>query len=384
MRIIALATLLYAVCADYAPPRVTVDLGLDPEHRWDHIVVEHKDAFLRTINEVFSRPPVKYILPMARLLIGNAVESRRLLPGDQILEAKGIARELGVGFADVVLVGVFYDLFAAADNPLKQKACTGIVSQSASGEIIHGRNLDYDFADALKNSTLVVDFARNGSVLFTAVTFGPNPSFNTVVRWGSWSLSQNERDTGSVLNNLWDMLILGRPAVFARVRQAAEEVSSFEDVVKFFSTVKLDAAAYFIIGGTKAGEGAVVTRDRASPVDVWRLDASAGRWYLVETNYDHQKAPHWGDNRRQVVERAMNLTGAANITPDTMWEVISVTQVNTSAGERAPLNNETIYSTIMQAATPATFKTLVRSHTGMLRAPAHQPSHGVSESAVVV
>merc|ERR1719401_2187410 len=117
-----------------------------------------------------------------------------------------------------MFLGAFYDVFAAEKSPLKYKACTGIVAQSASGEIFHGRNLDYGFTGALSSIAIVVDFVRNGKPVFTAVTFGPNPTFNTVVRWGGFSVSQNERDRGSMLDNLWDMLVLGRPALFGRIR----------------------------------------------------------------------------------------------------------------------------------------------------------------------
>merc|ERR1712216_665125 len=139
----------------------------------------------------------------------------------------------------------------AKNSPLKRKACTGVVARSASGEIIHGRNLDYDFVEALSKIVLVVDFAKNGKTIFTAVTFGPNPTFNTAVRYGSFSISHDERDEGNVLNNLWDVIILGRPATFGRIRQAVETLDRFDEAMDFFSSVKVSAASYFILGGTR-------------------------------------------------------------------------------------------------------------------------------------
>lgn len=349
-----------AVAADHEPARYTVDLGVDPEHRWDHVVAAQKNVTIQALDAIFSDPKIKDLIPLAKRLIGNALESQLLLPGDQYLEAKGIARGLGKEMSEIVLVGAFYDMFAAANSPLMFRACTGVVAQSSAGEIFHGRNLDYDFEDALAEVALVIDFARDGKTLFTGVTFGPNPTFNTAVRWGSFSVTQNERDRGSILDNFWDMLVLGRPALFARVREAVETVPTFEDAVDFFSDVKLSAAAYFIIGGTKPGEGAVVTRDRDRAVDVFRLNPPAGAWYVLETNYDRTDAPPSGDDRRHPLQRAMNATGADRISAASLWDVISTTHVNTSAGERAPLNGDTIYSTVMQASDPSTFKTLVR------------------------
>lgn len=353
---------------DRAPPRVTVDLGKDPEHRWDDIVAARKDIYVHSIETVLATPTVKSILPLARKLIGNDFVARRLLPGDLLAEAKGIARGLGMDIADVIIISVFYDLFAAGDSGKlgHEKACTGVVAQSESGEIIHGRNLDYDFRDALGNSTIIVDFVKPNSteIAFTAVTFGPCPTFNTAVRYGSFSLTHNQRDAGSILANFWDILVRGRPAVFARIRQAMETITTFEDAVNEFRTVDLDAPSYFILGGTKEGEGAVITRARDASAlhDIMRLDAAAGHWYVVETNYDHEKQPGPGDQRRVVLQRTLNATGQKGISTSSMWDVISVQKVNKTAGERAPYNDETIYSTVMQASNPKTFKTLVRGH----------------------
>merc|ERR1719272_366189 len=124
------------VLADFAPPRVTVSLDEHPEHRWDHVVAEHKDAVNSAFDFVFADPAVAKIAPAARLLVGNALEGRRLLPEGQYLEAKGIARGLGRPTADVVLITSFYDLMTAASSPFgAKKMCTGIVAQGADGQI---------------------------------------------------------------------------------------------------------------------------------------------------------------------------------------------------------------------------------------------------------
>merc|ERR1712228_853798 len=113
--------------------------------------------------------------------------------------------------------------------------------------------------------------------------------------------------------------------------------------------------------GTKSGQGAVVTCDRDKVADVWRLDADAGRWYVLETNYDHYLPPGHNDDRRHPLQRFLNATGRDKISTSTMWDAISLSKANKSAGERAPLNGETIYSTVMQASSKDSFKTVVRA-----------------------
>jgi len=226
-------------------------------------VAEHKEAFVEAINEVLNNKAIKAFVPFFKKLVGSEFEARRLFGDEQYREGKGVAKAMGVDFADVALVGAFYDLFADGGSPLFQnKACTGVVAQSSTGEIFHGRNLDYPFKGALSKIVLAVDFQRNGTTLFSAVTFGPNPTFNTAVKYGVISVTHNERDTSNILENMWDVLIRGRLATFAAIRQSMETIDSFVDAVEFFSTVKLPAASYFILGGTKAGEGAVITRGR--------------------------------------------------------------------------------------------------------------------------
>lgn len=357
----ALAAAPRRCLADVAAKRVSVSLDEDPEHRWDHIVAADRDLYREAIGSILSDPRLSKEVSVAREVLGNDFEAGRLLPGEQWAEARGIARELGLDAADIVMASSFYDVFAAADSPLRENACTGIVAQTTSGEILHGRNLDYSFAHALSEVALVVDFGRNSSVLFTAVTFGPTPTFNTAVRHGSFSVIQDERNRGSILTNIFDVVVLGRPAVFARIRQAVESLESFDDALKFFGSQRYSAASYFILGGTELGQGAVVTADRDRAADVWSLDADAGRWYVVETNYDHWTPAPEGDDRRHPVRRAMDSLGPGKIDPETMWQVLSITHVNTSAGERAPLNSKTIYSTFMQASNPKVFKTMVRS-----------------------
>ena len=42
--------------------------------------------------------------------------------------------------------------------------CTSIVTSQANGQIIHGRNLDYDFPEYLQNLAYMAKYYRNGTV----------------------------------------------------------------------------------------------------------------------------------------------------------------------------------------------------------------------------
>ena len=47
---------------------------------------------------------------------------------------------------------------------LNFRFCTSIVTTQADGKIIHGRNLDYNFPDYLRNLTVRAEFYRNNTV----------------------------------------------------------------------------------------------------------------------------------------------------------------------------------------------------------------------------
>ena len=51
-------------------------------------------------------------------------------------------------------------------------------------------------------------------------------------------------------------------------------------------------------------KGCVITRDSDKAADVWNM-ADAGKWYILETNYDHWKQPLFVDDRRTPANKCM-------------------------------------------------------------------------------
>ena len=96
-----------------------------------------------------------------------------------------------------------------------------------------------------------------------------------------------------------------------------------------------------ILGGVAPGEGAIVTRERNVAVDTWRVDADSGRWFLVETNYDHWVPPPADDDRRDPANQHMNKTDRSSFDDKTMLHVMT---------SFPNLNSETTYTAIMSPA----------------------------------
>jgi hypothetical protein len=178
------------------------------------------------------------------------------------------------------------------------------------------------------------------------------------------TVSQDERDQGSIFTNWLDLFLLRRMSTLATIRQVVQDATSFEDAVDRFSkNVSLAADSYFVLGGTKAGEGAVVTRSRGTKdVDVWRLgDDANATWFVLETNYDHWKPAGAHDDRRTVGREHMEQVGPAAFHTDQMWGVLSDTRHNSTLGQRAVYNSDTVYTWAGSAALgPSVSKVMVR------------------------
>ena len=95
-----------------------------------------------------------------------------------------MAEVLGLPIGDVFFINYIYDLTAF---------CTGIIAQKADGQIIHGRNLDYNFAEYLQNLTYIAQFQRNNSLLFTSAQVAGYLGVLTGHKHNAFTFEINER-----------------------------------------------------------------------------------------------------------------------------------------------------------------------------------------------
>lgn len=55
-----------------------------------------------------------------------------------------------------------------------------------------------------------------------------------------------------------------------------EVAEDFKDAVMRLSKIPIITGVYYIVGGVRAGEGVVITRDRKGPADIWPLEPVNG------------------------------------------------------------------------------------------------------------
>ncbi|XP_070532010.1 N-acylethanolamine-hydrolyzing acid amidase-like isoform X2 [Ptychodera flava] len=356
MRAIAIATFValvgYAACQHInhtvPAPRYRFDLDTPPEKRWDNIVKDwDKKMLQKFIIETFRDylPPV--VVPLLET-VARAADP--LIPSPYRQEMEGFARATDVKLADVIALNLEYEFMTF---------CTSIVAQDANGKIWHGRNMDYGFVDVLRNMTIIADVTKGGKVIYTGTTFIGFSGMLTGMRPNGFTITVDARGDSGSKTDWWknvleafNALFLGGASFSSYLpREVFESETNFHDALHKLATRQIIAPVYYIIGGVKAGEGAVVTRDRVKARDVWLLDPNNGTWFLVETNYDHWLPPPKSDDRRDPAVKHMNAIGQSKISGKTIYEVMSTPPV---------LRSATVYTFVGSAADPSSYATYVR------------------------
>ncbi|CAK5072771.1 unnamed protein product [Meloidogyne enterolobii] len=272
-------------------------------------------------------------------------------------------RDTEVTPGELVVFNILYDLTDFSHGPFLKNnkslslGCTSIVAAQNNGKILHGRNLDYEMTQVLKDATILVDFVKNGKIQYTAVTFVLAVGIITGQKPNAFTVSLNARlfvkiylslfkdSGGPILNILMELITRFKHPVALQIRKTLEFEQDYVSALSQLSWTYMIAPSYLIVGG-KDGDGAVITRqiflDRLGAVDVFTLDYRHYRWFLLETNFDHWKKS--GDNRRKYGRKFMKKIGKENLTAKLMFEKVL---------SKWPIKNGlTISSTVMSAEEP--------------------------------
>ncbi|XP_060720648.1 acid ceramidase [Tachysurus vachellii] len=325
----------------------TINLNLPPSKRWTELITDKKNDLIIMVQAI--KDLADALVPSGRLeeLIDQALPLMiDTLPYPFNEEMKGIATASGVPLGEVVLFNIFYEVFTV---------CTSLVAEDPEGNLIHARNLDFGLflgwdkknhswviPEKLKPLVVNLDFRRNNSTVFKSTNFAGYVGMLTGIQPNSFTLTMNERfslDGGYIGILEW---ILGkRDGMWMSflTRSVLENATSYTQAQKLLSDTKLLAPAYFILGGNRSGEASIITRSRTHNLNPLELDVKQGRWYVLETNYDHWKMPLFLDDRRTPAMKCMNQTTQANISVQTVYDVLSTKPV---------LNKLTTYTTLMQ------------------------------------
>lgn len=255
---------------------------------------------------------------------------------DFFLECKALSKLSGVPVGTVVLLQYMYEL-----NANNGRMCTAILAKQGD-QIIHTRNLDYDFAEMLAGISVQLNFRKNGKPIFTMVTQAGFLGAHTGIAFGKFAINVNERDKGSLLDNLWGFLT-GKWGVTSLVRHVLETAQSYEEAVSILKSKPLIAPVYFIVSGLNSDEGTVITRTRDGVHNITTMaDAtSQNKPYIVQTNYDRELPDPEEDYRRVPAEQKLDAMGS-KLTPERVMQGVMAQYPN--------LNDMTLLTSTMNAA----------------------------------
>ncbi|XP_047204371.1 N-acylethanolamine-hydrolyzing acid amidase-like [Girardinichthys multiradiatus] len=340
--LLVLLGLAGSLCAQTPPPTVVINLSLSPEKRWEPLQKAFDINRLKKAAGALIASQIPKWLRQAVNPIAMTLE--KYVPQPYAGEIRGIAGFMKTNPADVMILNFAYEFTAY---------CTSIVAQDQKGNIYHGRNFDYPHL-VLNNLTMNVVFYKNGKVVYFGTSFAGYVGLWTGMSPYKFTVSGNQRETELWWNwrkNVVSALLYQSHPVSWLVRETLEEAKDFQDAVKRLSETPLITGVYYIVGGVRAGEGVIITRDRKGPADTWPLEPLKGGWYRVETNHDHWLSPPPSDQRRGAAFKALNAVGQNRINSDKLYQVLSVPPV---------CNRNTIYTTLMSAATPWEYTTVMR------------------------
>lgn len=341
------------VQGQYPPPsqrrvkEYVINLDLPPEQRWQELGKEKRHEINAIILE-FKKFLMEWgsgeMITIIDFLGENIDDAIQNPYRDEI---KGMANATGIYVGELFVYNIFYELFTV---------CTSIVAQDSTGTMYHARNLDFglflgwdpknrtwELTDVLRPAIVQLDWQRGGNTVFKSVNYAGYIGILTAIKQNKFTFSMDERfgvDGGYLGILEWIRDKKGSWMSFL-ARETMEYAPDFEAARDKLANTQMIAPAYFILGGTKPGEGVVITRNReVNGTDIWPMtDKTAGGWYVLETNYDHWKKPLFLDDRRDPANKCMQKMGVKNTGFAGLFNVLSSKPV---------LNKLTTYSALMK------------------------------------
>jgi len=352
-------------------PKAIVNLDLAPIDRWTELATQYKTQINNMVNEFVDHIKKFPGRKWENFLHYIEVNQKQLLdrmPNHYGDEIKGIQQVTGLPMSSLLAFNLGYEIMGF---------CTSVTAQDISGHMYHGRNLDFGLflgyntssgpnenfqwtnTDLLRQMTVIVDFTRNGQVLYSTVSYVGYVGLLTGVRKGGVTVTVDTRfdDNFDKFLKAWiqdpsDTASLLSQALRSQIEDDTIG-TNFETYWATLGATRLVGPAYAIIGGPLAGQGIVltITPNSTVPVDTWRITDSDGlpstasvedKFYVLQTNYDHWEAPPKIDDRETAAYDCMdNVITKNGVSKESLYNLLAAMPTR---------NRLTTYTAIMDCA----------------------------------
>ncbi|XP_076064702.1 acid ceramidase-like [Oratosquilla oratoria] len=331
-------------------PTYIINLDLPPEERWKELITNKKNKIAAVTSYVESLVRYAFGDKVYSIIDRNLLKVAASLPSPYREEIQGIAKYSDLPVSYITLYNIFYEAVSL---------CTSIVTQSKDGRIYLGRNLDtgvflgwdsknttWRVSEMLRPLTVQLEWRKENATVFKSINFAGFIGVLTAMKENNFSLSVNRRfavDGGFMGLLEWILFDDHKQKwVTFLTREVMEEANMFYGARAQLANSRLLAPVYYILAGTKRGEGAIVTRDRENK-DIFTLLSKldgCGSWFLVQTNYDHWFNPPFFDDRRGPAVQCLMKAGRYHTSFKLISSILSTKPI---------LNKETVYSAFMDA-----------------------------------
>ncbi|CAI4228149.1 unnamed protein product [Auanema sp. JU1783] len=341
----------YNAANQFQFPWFNLDLDAPPSERW----VEISKHYEKQIGELIG-----VLINLITPIFPDALDIVDLLGADLIHgipqpyrdEIKSIATTTKVPLGQIVVYNIFYEIFTA---------CTSIVAQDERGNLYHARNLDFGLfmgwdpiihewpiTQKLRNMIINVNWIKNGQILFKTNNFAGYVGVYNGLKPKKFTITANDRflkEGGYVGLYRFFTGHYGEGKFMSWLsREALENCNSYAEAKEFLQTTALLAPVYYILGGAKPYEGAIIARSLNGTDLITSMDKtnSVSGWYLLETNYDRNQIPLYLDDRRTPGDHCMQVMTQKNAGFQGIYNVLS---------SRSNLNKLTAYTVLMEVNT---------------------------------
>jgi len=348
--IVARGVSLYNSTHQNDVPWFNVNLDLPPSQRWVEIATAYRSqitALIQTLKN-FILPLVPNGLDYADIVFG---ELHTRLPQPYKDEISSISQATGLPLGEVVLYNVFYEIFTV---------CTSIVAQDHNGNLVHARNLDFGLflgwdpmahewsvSQQLRQMVVNINWMRNGQLLYKSNNFAGFIGIYNGLKPNAFSVTANERFmaeggifgmmqwlTGTMPDGKWMTWL---------TRECMETSTDYASAMHQLSTTPMLSPVYYIVGGNRPYQGAIITRSLNATDSLVEMDSSRpDQWYVLETNYDPGEEVLFVDDRDTPGRNCMRALTQRRVDFEGIYNVLS---------SRTTLNKLTAYTVLMDVNT---------------------------------
>jgi len=320
-------------------PSFMVNLDLPPEERWTEVVRYYREEALAM---------VRSLRPVLFKHLGESYDEwLKNVDFDPEYEAemKGMVKIMNhpdIQLDHLKLMSMLYEMASPT-------ACSGVLWATHIGAVMHGRNMDYAFHFNMPDGrilnwpdvTFEVTFYRGGLPLMKTTSWPLGVGIHTGMRFGGWSFEQNTRSHLNEWHANLEAAKQGGQIFGLAVRRIMETTPDFKTAVEKVYAVKYMAPMYFIMSGSGAYEGAVLTIDRLGRHEsdtpaIQHLDNTGSAWHLVQTNDDLLKSAE--DSRRPQANLKLQKMAQAEVSEDNLLRFMQTPPLFTPS---------TVFTTVM-------------------------------------